>query len=194
MKLKKTLLLGSQSPRRQDLLRQLGLDFIIKPLPVKEDYPSTMKIEEIPGYLARKKADVYGIEFNAHLVLTADTIVTQGNDILGKPENENEASKMLKQLSGKTHRVITGVCLKSEGEYHIIQDITDVKFKKLYPEEIDYYIKHYMPMDKAGAYGIQEWIGMIGIEKINGSYFNVVGLPVYKIYAMLRKLDLLSLD
>jgi septum formation protein len=171
----------------------MGIDFTIRTGEIEEVYPANIPIREIPGYLARRKAEIFGSSIGPEMVLAADTIVTYAEKILGKPADEREAKRMLKELSGKKHRVYTGICLRINGDYHIKTDCTEVFFKKLSQTEIEYYIHHYMPLDKAGAYGIQEWIGMIGIEKIKGSYFNVVGLPVSCVYALLKELDLILL-
>jgi len=193
MKLKYPLILASQSPRRQRLLREMGIDFTIRTREIEEVYPSGLSIPEIPGYLARKKAEAFGTSVGPEMILAADTIVTYDNKILGKPLDEQDATLMLENLAGKSHEVYTGICLRLNDHYHITTDCTEVYFKKLSEREIGYYIQHYLPMDKAGAYGIQEWIGMIGIEKIKGSYFNVVGLPVSRVYDLLKELDLIQL-
>ena len=193
MKLKYPLILASQSPRRQRLLREMGIDFTIRTREIEEVYPSGLSIPEIPGYLARKKAEAFGTLVGPEMILAADTIVTYDNKILGKPLDEQDATLMLENLAGKSHEVYTGICLRLNDHYHITTDCTEVYFKKLSEREIGYYIQHYLPMDKAGAYGIQEWIGMIGIEKIKGSYFNVVGLPVSRVYDLLKELDLIQL-
>lgn len=193
MRLKYSLILASRSPRRQHLLREMGIDFTIRTVPIHEDFPADLPIEQIAGYLARKKADAFeGIQ-PTEMILTADTIVTHSGKILGKPGDEKEAFSMLMELSGRSHKVYTGVCLRIQDQFHLTSDCTEVIFRNLTKNEINYYIHHYMPLDKAGAYGIQEWIGMIGIEKINGSYFNVVGLPVMKVYELMKALDLVIL-
>jgi septum formation protein len=193
MELKRPLILASHSPRRQSLLRELGVDFTIRTQSIDEIYPPDLPINEIPGYIASKKAEAFGPSTLSNMILTADTIVTRSGKILGKPADENEAAAMLENLSGKSHRVYTGVCLRIEDQFHLTTDCTEVFFKVLSKNEIDYYIHHFMPLDKAGAYGIQEWIGMIGIEKIKGSYFNVVGLPISKVYDLLKRLELIRL-
>lgn len=191
MKLKYPLVLASHSPRRQSLLRELGIDFTIQTHSIQEIYPAELSIPEIPGYIARKKAETFGPINSTIMVLAADTLVTRSGKILGKPVDENEAMAMLNDLSGKSHEVYTAVCLRIKDQFHLITDCTEVFFKVLSEKEIDYYIHHFMPLDKAGAYGIQEWIGMIGIEKIVGSYFNVVGLPISKVYDLLKELELI---
>jgi septum formation protein len=193
IKVKFPLILASKSPRRQQLLREAGFEFTIQIVPVEETYPEDLEISEIPVYLAKKKANAVVPVVNNAIIISADTIVTWQSTILGKPKSVREAQEMLKLLSGKTHQVHSGVCIAHQGQCHSFADRTEVTFKPLKINEIDYYIEHYAPMDKAGAYGIQEWIGLIGIEKISGSYFNVVGLPVEKLYRSLQHLDLLDI-
>ena len=185
------LILASNSPRRQQLLREAGFEFTIQTTSVKEDYPDNMDIIKVPSFLARKKAEVLDHLSAENIILTADTIVVRGDRILGKPESPEEANEMLMFLSGRSHLVYTGVCINFKNNYKTFTEETEVKFKDLDSHEIEYYIKHYAPMDKAGAYGIQEWIGLIGITGIRGSYLNVVGLPVAQVYAMLGELDLI---
>lgn len=184
------VILASGSPRRRELLSGLGIDYTIKVLPdVNEAYPETLKGEDIPLYIAREKAEAYlkGIESD-ELIITADTIVWLDNEVLGKPTDEQQAKVMLRMLSGKTHHVITGVCLTTSEFQKSFTTTTEVTFAKLSEEEIDYYVEKYRPLDKAGAYGIQEWIGFVGVEAINGSYFNVMGLPIQRLYKELIKL------
>ena len=184
------VILASGSPRRRQLLSGLGIDYTIKVLPdVNEAYPETLKGEDIPLYIAREKAEAYlkGIESD-ELIITADTIVWLDNEVLGKPTDERQAKVMLRMLSGKTHHVITGVCLTTSEFQKSFTTTTEVTFAKLSEEEIDYYVEKYRPLDKAGAYGIQEWIGFVGVEAINGSYFNVMGLPIQRLYKELAKL------
>ena len=184
------VILASGSPRRRELLSGLGIDYTIKVLPdVNEAYPETLKGEDIPLYIAREKAEAYlkGIESD-ELIITADTIVWLDNEVLGKPTDEQQAKVMLRMLSGKTHHVITGVCLTTSEFQKSFTTTTEVTFAKLSEEEIDYYVEKYRPLDKAGAYGIQEWIGFVGVEAINGSYFNVLGLPIQRLYKELSKL------
>lgn len=184
------VILASGSPRRRELLSGLGIDYTIKVLPdVNEAYPETLKGEDIPLYIAREKAEAYlkGIESD-ELIITADTIVWLDNEVLGKPTDEQQAKVMLRMLSGKTHHVITGVCLTTSEFQKSFTTTTEVTFAKLSEEEIDYYVEKYRPLDKAGAYGIQEWIGFVGVEAINGSYFNVMGLPIQRLYKELGKL------
>ena len=180
----KKIILASKSPRRQYLLKELGLDFEILDISVNEEYPEGLAAEEIALYLAELKAanmDFNRIEENA-IVITADTIVCLGDEILGKPSGYGEAVRMLQKLSGKKHDVITGVCLRSKSKKRVFHSLSSVYFKELSLEEIEYYIDNFQPFDKAGGYGIQEWIGYIGIEKIEGSFFNVMGLPVKELY------------
>ena len=182
------LILASQSPRRHQMLKELGLDFKIQTKDVEEVYPDHLKGEEIPVYLAKLKAEAFVLDLNEkELVITADTIVCVDDMVLGKPKDRDEAVSMLKLLSGRSHQVISGVCLKSKEKEASFSTTTHVHFKELSLEEIDYYIDNYKPFDKAGAYGIQEWIGFVGIDGIEGSYFNVVGLPIQRLYQELNK-------
>ncbi len=186
------LILASNSPRRQQLLREAGFEFTIRTLSVNEDFPESMKVVEVPAYLARKKAEGLLYLSMENIILSADTIVVCNDRILGKPESPQEAFEMLTLLSGKSHRVYTGVCIAYKNQCKTIVEETEVKFKDLNSIEIDYYIKHFAPMDKAGAYGIQEWIGLIGITGITGSYLNVVGLPVAQVYNTMQELNLIT--
>jgi len=181
--------LASQSPRRQELLGKLGINFNIAiNIDVEEKYHSFLQKEEIAMYLADKKAEAYSkIIKDNRILITADTIVWQNEQVFGKPKDYEDAKKMLKQLSGKDHYVITGITLKSVEKKYTFYCETKVWFKEFTEQEIDYYITNYKPYDKAGAYGIQEWIGLIGVEKIEGSYYNVVGLPIQKLYTELDK-------
>jgi septum formation protein len=188
MNLSRPILLASNSPRRKELLAGLGYTFEVRLKEVHEDFPEHLQREEVAEYLASHKADAYKAELQDEILITADTIVCLGDRILNKPADEKEAFAMLRDLSGTSHEVITGVCLLTSDSKTVFHDVTKVYFKALTDEEIHYYIRHYKPFDKAGAYGIQEWIGMIGIEKIEGSYFNVVGLPVQKLYTHLQNL------
>lgn len=184
------VVLASNSPRRRELLSGLGVKYEVKVLPdVDESYPEGMEGMEIPRYIACKKADAYRSFIQANeLVITADTIVWLEGKVMGKPAGEEEARLMLHALSGRTHQVITGVCLTTSDIQRSFSTVTDVTFATLTDEEIDYYVRTYLPMDKAGSYGIQEWIGFIGVEGISGSYFNVMGLPIQRLYTELRKL------
>ena len=182
------LVLASRSPRRQELLRDMGYDFIIRTVEVDEEYDQSLKAAEIAEFLAGKKADAQKSLLGTNeIVLTSDTVVWCGDESLAKANNREEAEKMLRKISGKSHEVITGVCLLSSMHREVFSSTTLVTFRDLTDEEIDYYIQHYRPFDKAGAYGIQEWIGMWAIEKIEGSYFNVVGLPTHLIPGKLAK-------
>ena len=182
------IILASKSPRRQQFFKDLNIDFTIKLKEVEELYPQQLKGIEITDYLANLKAKAYKDLKDNDLLITSDTIVWLENKALGKPKNYHEAFVMLKNLSGKKHEVITSISIKNKKFQKIINDITTVFFKKLSDKEINYYINNYKPFDKAGAYGIQEWIGFIAIDKIEGSYFNVVGLPVHKLYKELMNL------
>lgn len=183
--------LASNSPRRKELLSGLNLDYKVKILPdIDETYPDTLKGEDIPLYIARKKAEAYkSIMSKNELIITADTIVYTDGEVLGKPKDEADACRMLHALSGRSHQVITGVCITTSRFQRSFASVTEVTFDTLTDEEIDFYISTYNPMDKAGAYGIQEWIGFIGVSKLNGSYFNVMGLPVQRLYRELKNID-----
>ena len=184
------IILASGSPRRQELFKELGLDFKIKVKPIEEVYSLNLKQEEITNYLAELKAKVFDIELRENdLVITSDTIVWIHDKALEKPKNELEAARMLQELSGDNHKVITSICLKSKNNQKTFFDVTTVYFKELTKEEISFYVEKYKPFDKAGAYGIQEWIGFIGVTKLEGSYFNVMGLPVHKLYEELMKFE-----
>lgn len=182
------IILASNSPRRRELLGGLGIPFEVKVLPdISETYPDTLPACETAQYIAVEKAAAYRDSMQPDdLVITADTVVICGDEVLGKPADEQDACRMLRLLSGRTHHVITGVCLTTQGRQRAFSVRTEVTFKALSDEEIDYYVRNYRPMDKAGAYGIQEWIGYIGVTGLNGSYFNVMGLPVQRIYEELR--------
>ena len=181
------IILGSQSPRRKELLAGLDIEFTTKVIPgLEETYPDTLQGEEIPIYLAEQKADAYTLEYN-DLLITADTIVWLDGHVYGKPADEAEAREMLRSLSGKTHDVITGVCVRTNQKNVSFASTTKVRFAELTDAEIEHYVNKYRPMDKAGAYGIQEWIGYIGVEHIEGSYFNVMGLPIQRLYTVLKE-------
>ena len=182
------IILASNSPRRKELLSGLDIDYEVKVLPdIAERYPENLPTEEIPRYIAAEKAEAYkALMTPQDLIITADTVVVLGDEVLGKPVDAEDAKRMLHELSGKTHQVMTGVCLMTLEKQHSFTVITDVTFKTLTDEEINYYVEKYQPMDKAGAYGIQEWIGYIGVTGLNGSYFNVMGLPVQRIYNELK--------
>lgn len=183
------IILGSQSPRRQYLLKELGVKFDVKLKQMSEEvYPENLQKEEIPLYLAEQKAEAFDNEVDdSTIVITADTIVWKDGEVLQKPENEKDAFKTLKKLSDSTHQVYTGVCIRMKDRKHSFFSKTDVFFKSLSDKEIKYYVDKYEPFDKAGAYGIQEWLGYIGVEKIEGSFFNVMGLPVQKLYTEFKE-------
>lgn len=184
------VILASQSPRRQELVKHLDIPFeVVIKEDIKEVYPDDLEKISVPLYLARLKASPYqaDIKNNRWIVVTADTIVLCEDEILGKPRDREDAMRMLSLLSGKAHEVITGVCLSSSNRQKVFAVSTKVFFKELTQDEITYYVDTYQPFDKAGAYGIQEWIGMVGIDRIEGSYFNVVGLPVQALYNELLK-------
>lgn len=182
------IILASNSPRRRQLLAGLDLDFEVKVLPdIEENYPANLETSDIPVYIATEKAAAYKDLMTEHdLIITADTVVVLGDEVLGKPVDAEDAKRMLRALSGKTHQVITGVCLMTRQRQRSFAVKTDVSFKELTEDEISYYVEKYQPMDKAGAYGIQEWIGYIGVTSLNGSYFNVMGLPVQRISKELK--------
>ncbi len=183
----KKIILASQSPRRKELLKGAGFDFEIFVKSGIEEETGDLKGKDAALFLANFKSEAYNdILSNDNIIITADTIVCSEGNILNKPKDFLEAQEMLKSLSGKKHEVITGVCIKSSEKKELFAETTQVYFKELSQKEIDFYIENFKPFDKAGAYGIQEWIGYIGIEKIEGSYFNVVGLPIQKIYEKLK--------
>lgn len=182
----KHLILGSSSPRRQELIKGLGLEVEIRIISVKEEYPDRLRHFEISDYLAQLKSIPFQETLAANdILITSDTIVWFENKALGKPKDNNDAFRMLKSLSGHTHEVITSVCFKSIGKEKTINSITKVTFKALSDSEINYYINNFTVLDKAGSYGIQDWIGQIAVTKIEGSYFNVMGFPIDKIYETL---------
>lgn len=184
------IILASNSPRRKELLGGLGIPFEVKVLSgIKEFYPDTLQPSEVPEYISLEKAMAYKdrIEEN-DLLITADTVVVLGKEIMGKPKNREDAGRMLRELSGKVHQVYTGVTIMTKYGHHSFTSATDVKFADLSDDEINYYVEKYRPFDKAGAYGIQEWIGYIGVESIHGSFFNVMGLPVQRLYRELKEI------
>ena len=207
------IILASNSPRRKELLAGLGFDYEVRTLQgLDESYPEGLSMEEIPQYISRKKAAAYTLNPD-ELLITADTIVYLDGEVLGTPADEAEAKQMLRKLSGKTHQVVTGVTLKTPlnlplkgrlaeqdslpsregrgGSSISFASVSQVTFAQLTEAEIDHYVTHYRPLDKAGAYGIQEWIGYIGVTRIEGSYFNVMGLPVQRLYSEMKKLNIL---
>jgi len=183
------IILASNSPRRRELLGGLGIDYEVRVLSdIDESYPATLPVADIAEFIAAKKADAYRATMaDNELIITADTVVICGNEVMGKPTDEADACRMLRQLSGRVHHVTTGVCLTISQQQRRFSVTTEVTFKQLSDEEINYYVTRYRPFDKAGAYGIQEWIGYIGCTGLNGSYYNVMGLPVQRIYQELLK-------
>ena len=182
------IILASNSPIRQQFLKDIGLDFRIKTHSVEEIFPEELKAAEISDYLVKLKAKPFKSLTDKELVITADTIVWHNNQCLGKPKNRAKAVQMLQQLSGEAHKVVTSVAFTQAHQQKVIHEVSTVYFKALTAAEIDFYIENYQPFDKAGAYGIQEWIGTVGIEKIEGSYTNIVGLPVAQVLATLEKI------
>jgi len=181
------IILASKSPRRQQLLNDLGLKFEVQSMDIPEEFPNGLTMTEVPVFLAELKAKAFLPQLKAdQLVITADTIVWLDGAVLNKPADYTDGLRMLRDLSGKKHQVVTGVCLLSSEKTTSFYACTDVWFKQLSDEEIDFYLEHYRPYDKAGAYGIQEWIGYIGINRIEGSFFNVMGLPVQTLYEHLK--------
>lgn len=183
----KKIILASKSPRRQFILTEAGIYFDVKPVHVLEYYNDTIPLFEVGQHLAEKKAKQFPYLKKNEIVLAADTTVIINDTILGKPDDQEDAIQMLSSLSGKTHHVTTGVCIKDKNQIFSFSDTTQVSFKTLTEKEIEFYVKNFEPYDKAGAYGIQEWIGMIGVSKIEGSYFTVMGLPIHKVYECLLK-------
>lgn len=183
------IILASKSPRRQELLKLMGLDFEIELKDVDESYPEGLSPAEIAVYIAEKKAKAFLSNRNTHIVITSDTIVALNGEILGKPEDKSHAQEMLRKLSGKKHEVYTGVSLAKGDVVYSFYDVTEVYFKTVTDAQIDYYIDNYHPFDKAGSYGVQDWWGLVAVERINGSYTNVMGLPTEKLYGALMKLS-----
>lgn len=186
----KKIILASNSPRRHELLSGLDLSFDIFTKSVEETYPSTLELHSIPEYLAVKKAKAYTDLIDEEtIIITADTVVIHQEKVLEKPTDEQDAIAMIEKLAGDTHEVVTGVCVQTIDGLQSFSDLTRVKFMPISTEEIKYYVNKYKPYDKAGAYGVQEWIGYIGIERLEGSYYNVMGLPVHKLYQVLKELN-----
>ena len=183
------VILASNSPRRKELLAGLGVDYEVRTLPdVDESYPETLQGADIPLYIAKEKADAYVAMMQpGELMITADTIVWLDGKVLDKPQDKEDALQMLRTMSGRTHEVFTGVCITTTDWQRSFTAQTEVRFATLSEEEIAYYVDNFQPMDKAGAYGVQEWIGFIGVENISGSYYNIMGLPVQKLYRELLK-------
>ena len=184
------VILASNSPRRKELLSGLGLEYEVKVMPgIDETYPDALPTEEVPVYIAREKAEAYRKSIaEDELIITADTVVCIDGEVLGKPADEAEAYAMLRKLAGRTHLVITGVCLTTSQFQKSFASVTEVTFDKLTDDEISFYVDKYRPFDKAGAYGVQEWIGYVGVTGMNGSFYNVMGLPVQRLYQELKKL------
>jgi septum formation protein len=182
------IILASQSPRRQELLKGLNIPFEVQVIDVEETFPKQLVGVDIPMYLAEKKADAFKGKMDENtLLITADTIVWHEGKVFGKPTDKADATRMLKALSGKTHQVITGVCIRTINKQKTFHVISEVRFARLLPLEIEYYLQNYQAYDKAGSYGVQEWIGYIGVEHIEGSYFNVMGLPIQRLYTELKR-------
>lgn len=182
-------ILASNSPRRKELLGGLGLEFEVRVMKgIDESYPEGLCMEEIPQHISKKKASAYSLA-DDELLITADTIVWLDGEVLGKPKDREDAYRMLRALAGKTHQVVTGVCLTTTKRQKSFSTVSNVTFIDLTDEEIYYYIDNYKPFDKAGAYGVQEWIGYIGVTKLEGSYFNVMGLPVQRLYTELKQFN-----
>ncbi len=185
------LILASNSPRRKEILGGLRIPFTVQVKEVAEDFEPHLQREEIAEHLAAHKASAYQENLQpGDVVLTADTIVWLKNTVLNKPRDLKEAKEMLQRLSGNMHEVITGVCLQTAEKQEVFHDVSKVYFRELKEAEIDFYLEHFKPLDKAGAYGVQEFIGMIGIDRIEGSYFNVMGLPIHLVYEKLKDLGL----
>lgn len=184
------IILASKSPRRKQLLEQMGFEVVVDSVDIEETFPPNLDVEDVAEYLAIKKSKNYKKDVaEKSILVTSDTVVVVDNIILGKPKNVQEAKEFLRLLSSKTHKVITGCCLKTHNnKIKYFSEQTVVKFKELTEEEIDFYVSKYKPFDKAGAYGIQEWIGAIGIENIQGDYYNVVGFPCYKFFELAKEI------
>lgn len=184
--LQKPLILASNSPRRKQLLHDAGFVFTVEVLPTDESYPAALPAEEVAGYISREKAEQFRSIRPGSLVLTADTVVIADHHILGKPTDAADAFRMIRILSGRSHKVVTAVSLLSDDSIETKSDVAEVYFRDLEDWEINHYIEQYKPFDKAGSYGIQEWIGMVGIEKIEGSFYTIMGLPVQVVYQLLK--------
>ncbi len=183
----KNIILASKSPRRQQLLKELNIPFTIKTIEIAENYSKLLKKKQITAYLAKLKATPFKNLQENDILITSDTIVWFKGKALEKPKNLDDAKEMLSKLSGKKHLVYTSICLTSKTKQKVFSAKTTVYFKKLSSEEINYYVNNYLPLDKAGSYGIQEWLGLIGVKKIIGSYYNIVGFPVHKFYKEILK-------
>lgn len=180
------ILLGSNSPRRRELLKELGFDFSVVTIDCEENYPQNLPVSEIAGYLSELKSSAYETLEEDEILLTADTIVVLNETVLGKPENEAQAREMLEKLSGKVHQVFTGITVRTVEKTITQTDVAQVEFEKISSEEINFYVKNYQPFDKAGSYGIQEWLGMAKIRCISGSFFTIMGLPTHLVYNLLK--------
>lgn len=180
------LIVASNSARRQQLMKDAGFQFEVHVLDVDETLGEEVSNETAAEYLAEKKNKAYRAIFKDEVILTSDTVVISNREILGKPLDEKDAFRMIASMSGKSHEVVSGVCISSPDHKVSFSDTTKVQFEELSPAEIEHYIKNYQPFDKAGSYGIQEWIGMIGIQSIQGSFYNVMGLPINRVYQVLR--------
>lgn len=185
--IKHPIILASSSPRRHYLMKEAGFNFTVEKPDIEETFPESLPVEQVAKYLAVKKAEFFRTNIHNEIIVTADTVVILDQIILNKPADRKEAIEMLSRLSNRTHLVITGVCILSAEKEESFDDTTEVTFKKLSQAEIEYYVEKFKPFDKAGAYGAQDFIGMIAIEKIVGSYFNVMGLPIHKVYEHLMK-------
>lgn len=183
----KKIILASKSPRRQELLKGLGLNFEVRTKDIEETYSADLRAEDVPVFLSEKKANEFLHELKSgEIIITSDTIVIHQGKILEKPKSKEEAHEMLRRLADSEHIVVTGVCIQSLEKKIVFSDLTLVEFSALTDEEIDFYIENYKPFDKAGSYGAQDWIGFVAIKKLTGSYFNVMGLPVHRVYAELK--------
>lgn len=184
------VILASNSPRRRELLADLGINFEVRTIKgIDESYPDDMPVLEIAEYISHKKALAYQADMgNDELIITADTVVILGDEVLGKPTDSDDACRMLRELSGKTHKVVTGVTIVTANDTRSFSAVSDVEFATLSDDDIKYYVDNYQPLDKAGAYGIQEWIGCMGVRHINGSFYNVMGLPLHRLYSELERM------
>jgi septum formation protein len=180
------IILASSSPRRQYLMKEAGFNFSVEKPDVEESFPQEMPVDQVARYLAAKKAEYFRLNIKNEIIVTADTVVILFNKIMNKPADRVEAIQMLSELSGRTHLVMTGVCIISKEREESFDDTTEVTFQSLTKSEIEFYVDNYKPFDKAGAYGAQDWIGMTAIKSITGSYFNVMGLPIHKVYEHLK--------
>lgn len=182
------ILLASQSPRRKELLSSLGFDFEVVKIDCEEILPENIEIEKAAAYLSELKADAFRKLENDEVLITADTVVAIDNQILGKPKDEADAKNMLQKLSGKTHQVFTGISIKTSDKTITETDVADVEFDRISQEEIEFYLKNYKPFDKAGSYGIQEWLGMAKIKNMTGSFYTIMGLPTHLVYKILKEI------